>query len=261
MARGGGSIRPGGIYHIISRFVGNQWFMAGPVERRGYLLLLGLAIAETDWRLMSYALMSSHVHFAFVAGTAPLAEWLRPMHTTFAEWINERLERTGSIFVKGPNVIEVQRRGVAKLINYIHCNPVRARVVTRPEESDWTSHRAYVDDAVRPDWLDVETGVALAGMENGPAFAAWVGENLVTKEEIDLLRAHPPRRPGRPRLEHDGAGKTGGDPGRVVAVATVARRSAPEVVYVDSHNPSVTVERPAVAPHRCAVRVVKERDE
>ncbi len=196
MARGGGSIRPDGVYHIISRFVGKQWFMKGETERRAYLSLLGLSIVETDWRLIAYALMSSHLHLAFVTGVTRLATWMQPMHTEFANWLNGRLERIGSIFVKGPNVVAYRPEGTAKLIQYIHSNPVRARVVAHPGDSDWTSYRAYAGTAPRQAWLDVETGLELAGAAASPD---WLNVTSVTKEEVDEMRLVPKPRPGRPK--------------------------------------------------------------
>ena len=40
-----------------------------------------------------------------------------------------------------------------ELIRYVHNNPVRAGVVERASESDWSSHRAYLGLAPTPDWL------------------------------------------------------------------------------------------------------------
>jgi len=40
-----------------------------------------------------------------------------------------------------------------ELLAYLHLNPVRARLVTLPEEDCWTSHQAYLDLDQRPRWL------------------------------------------------------------------------------------------------------------
>jgi hypothetical protein len=200
MARGGGSIVAGGIYHVIPRFVANEWLMEGPGERNMYLSLFGGEIVDTDWRCFSYALMSSHLHLAFVAGRDPLAEWMRPLHTKFANWVNERRERIGAVFVKGPNVIEFQPEGAARLISYIHANPVRAEVVARPEDSDWTSFRAYVGAAPRKGWLDVDLGLELAGFSNGAELATWMRATTISRKDLDAVRVAPTKRRGpRPR--------------------------------------------------------------
>jgi putative transposase len=36
---------------------------------------------------------------------------------------------------------------------YIHLNPVRAKIVARPEEYPWSSYRAYAGLAAAPGWL------------------------------------------------------------------------------------------------------------
>ena len=198
MPRGGGSAQTGGVYHVISRFVAKEWFIQSAVERRAYLQLLGLSLTGADWTCFCFAVMSSHIHLGLIAGRATMASWMHP-RTAFASWMNERRERIGSVFVKGPNVVELRRSGAARLISYVHNNPVRARVVSRPGDSDWTSHRAYVGAAPRPAWLDVEAGLDLAGFSSGSELDAWMGAGEVRRADLDAHRVEPLRRPGRPR--------------------------------------------------------------
>ncbi len=203
MARGGSHIEVGTIYHLISRFVAKEWFFESAVERRMYLSLLGVAIAATDWRLFSYALMSSHIHLGVVSGTTPLRDWLQPMHTIFANWLNQRRERIGAVFVRGPNVITFPQEGAAALIRYIHCNPVRAAIVNQPGASDWTSHRAYEGVAFAQSWLDIGCGVSLAGFSTAADLAKWCCSGDSNGAYNDLLAAHRKGR-GRPRLPSPG---------------------------------------------------------
>src|SRR5438067_2099143 len=92
----------GSVYHLISRFVDRDWFIRSELERDYYLQLLGPALETTDWRCLSYAIMSNHVHLAMVAGRDTLASWIRRVHSPFADWMNRSHERIGSIFVRGP---------------------------------------------------------------------------------------------------------------------------------------------------------------
>jgi len=207
MARGGGSVEAGGIYHIISRFVAREWFIESAVERRMYLALLGAALASSDWTCFSFAVMSSHIHLGLVAGTERLAEWMRPMHTVFANWMNARRERIGGVFVKGPNVITVPPGECARLINYIHYNPVRARVVAQPLDSDWTSYRAYVGAASRRPWLSVEGGLALGGFVDADDFAAWSSRHQSSKEDLIAAGVMPKAGRGRPCLPRRSAAR------------------------------------------------------
>jgi hypothetical protein len=201
MSRGGGSAKEGAAYHLISRFVAQEWFIQSSAERSEYLRLLGRALAATSWRCFCFAVMSSHIHLGLLAGSDPLAGWLRPMHTDFAKWLNECRGRIGAVFVKGPNFIEYQRVGVPHLINYVHLNPVRAGVVGEPHESDWTSHRAYVGLDRPPRWLDIECGLELARRTLDQPFATWTEATRVERADLDAFRAEPRAPRGRPRKQ------------------------------------------------------------
>jgi len=196
--RGGSKAKPGQIFHSISDFVGKEWFIETEVERQLYRNVLGLYLPETDWRCFSFAIMSNHVHLGLVAGEQPLADWLRPMHSAFATWINQRRGRNGAVFVRGPEFVAYTRDGVAAMIDYIHNNPVRAGVVRNPRDSDWSSHPIYCGLENRPSWLDVELGLELAGCANAEALEAWMRAKRTKREDLDSYRVTPRKRRGRP---------------------------------------------------------------
>ena len=156
---------PGVVYHLISRFVDRNWFIESEQERELYLHLLGRAIVMSDWRCLSYAVMSNHIHLGVVAGEEPLAHWIRRVNSTFADALNRQRDRIGSVFVRGPKDHEIPDGSVGRLIAYLHNNPVRAGVVKKAEESTWTSHRAYLGLDTRPPWLDVARGLAYFGFD------------------------------------------------------------------------------------------------
>jgi hypothetical protein len=168
-------IAPGLVYHLISRFVDQRWFLSDDDDsRENYLRLLGRAMSESDWRCLAYALMSSHLHLAMVAGDQSLAAWTGRVHGPFALTVNAQHARIGPVFVRGPKDYSVPVEKVGKCIAYLHNNPVRAHVVGRASASSWTSHRAYVGHTAAPGWLCVEEGLARAGFEDRKTFDGWV---------------------------------------------------------------------------------------
>lgn len=185
-------IRPGAVYHFIARFVASEWFIRGDEERRRYLNVLGRYISASDWRCFSFAIMSNHIHLGLLAGVESLTSWIRPIHSEFGEWINLRRERIGAVFVRGPKMLTVNDGGVARLIGYIHRNPVRAGVIAHPRDNDWTSHQAYAGLARRPSWLDVALGVQLAGFQSQSELDSWVDN-----KSLDLREPQKPA--GRPK--------------------------------------------------------------
>jgi len=183
MPRAPRHIAPGCVYHLISRFVDREWFIKREQERRDYLELLGRALTTSDWRCLAYAIMSNHIHLAMLAGAMALDEWLRRVHSPFADAMNRAYARIGPMFVRGPKALLVPSTEVGNVIAYIHNNPVRARLVDVASDSSWTSHRAYVGRAVVPRWLDIREGLARSGFGDPAAFDAWVANP--TREQFD----------------------------------------------------------------------------
>lgn len=170
------SSEPGVVYHLISRFVDREWFITRESERRQYLRLLGRSLRDSDWRCLSYAVMSNHIHLAMVAGEQGLDSWVRRVHGPFADWMNRAHDRIGGMFVRGPKQSRVPAHAVRDVIAYIHNNPVRAGVVTEPRKSRWTSHRAYVGLEPAPSWLHVDEGLRLSGFDSPRDFDRWVAD-------------------------------------------------------------------------------------
>lgn len=161
-------------YHLIFRFVASEWFIKTNLERDTYLQLLGEALQRSDWHCFAYAIMSNHIHLGMAAGRSSRTPWLRHAHSPFGEWINRRNDRIGSVFVKKPTTVSVARDDVARVIAYIHNNPVRAGVVARARDSTWTSHNAYVGSREPQPWLRVDIGFDAMHIKDAASFEAFV---------------------------------------------------------------------------------------
>ncbi len=156
---------PTGIFHLISRIVGNEFLIAGPAERLYYLRLLAAAAAKTDTRILAWCLMSSHVHLVVRAGREPLFRLMKSVHSGFGNWLNRRLKRKAPVFADRYKSILVDEEAyLFELIRYVHNNPVRAGLVADPADSEWTSHRAYLGMEGCPEWL--HSGYVLAMFSN-----------------------------------------------------------------------------------------------
>jgi putative transposase len=182
------SIRPGGVYHLISRFVDREWFISATHERTHYIALLGRALGMCDWKLLAYAVMSNHIHLATIAGRMPLDQWVRRIHSPFADSMNRVYDRIGSMFVRGPKAHEVVVDDVGVLIAYIHNNPVRAGVCDRPAASDWTSHRAFIGKTPVPAWLNVSDALSLASLD-AEDFDSWVADPARREHDAKFTEA------------------------------------------------------------------------
>jgi REP element-mobilizing transposase RayT len=153
---------PGGIYHLISRFVNDEYLIRGAVERRAYLEFLGKAAGKTDAIILAYCVMSNHIHLVVRAGNEPLERLMKSTHSGFAGWLNGRSNgRKGPVFRDRYKSILVEEDSyLHELIRYVHNNPVRAHKVKYARKSSWSSHGAYMGDLPVPKWLN--TGYVLS---------------------------------------------------------------------------------------------------
>jgi hypothetical protein len=172
---------------VISRFVDRSWQLVGEQEREQYLRRLETGIVRSGWRLVGYALMSSHIHVLAEASHTPLAAWAKPVHVGMAQWLNRRFGRLGPVFADRPYCEIVAPSAVPVVLAYVHNNPVRARIVAAAVDSTWTSHRAYLGLEHSPAGLDVPHGLSLCGFASDAAgraeFADWVDACARTRQE------------------------------------------------------------------------------
>jgi hypothetical protein len=134
--------------------------------------------------------MSSHIHLVLKAGTEPFERLMKGTNAGFAGWLNRQKSRKGSIFADRYKSILVEEDAyLFELIRYVHNNPVRAGVVKSASQSRWSSHRAYLGLAEKPEWLN--TGYILSMFAKYPKvarekFARFVDEGKGEKRRKDL---------------------------------------------------------------------------
>jgi REP element-mobilizing transposase RayT len=146
---------PLGIYHIISRTLRREYLIKGAEERLYYLRQLGQATRHTDAQVLGWCLMSNHVHLVVRAGKDPLKRLMKPVHTGFGGWLSKRIGKGGGAVLgdRYKSVLVEEEEYLFQLIRYVHNNPVRAGVVSNPEDSVWSSHREYLGLEAPPEWL------------------------------------------------------------------------------------------------------------
>lgn len=151
----------GAIYHITNR--GNRQEIIFR-ENIDYIVYLGilketLKFYENDnYKLISYCLMSNHVHLLLKTGRKDPSFFMRRVNSMYARYFNSKYQYIGHLF---------QGRYFSNLINnviellevsrYIHLNPVRAKMVDSPEKYMWSSYNKIVLDKDKFKNLDLNS--------------------------------------------------------------------------------------------------------
>ena len=160
---------PGALYHVISRGNERRAIVRDDADRRKRLDWLRRTVEMYGWRLHAFVLMNNHDHLFVETPEANLSAGMQHYNGSYTGYFNRRHRRAGHLFqgrFKG-HLIE-QEGYFLEVSRYIHLNPVRARVVGRPEQWPWGSCPGYVREARKLDWISYgrvlgEFGTAASG--------------------------------------------------------------------------------------------------
>jgi putative transposase len=87
----------------------------------------------------------AYYHIFIETPKANLSQIMQNINTSYTVYINKRHKRFGHLFQgRFKGTIVDKENYLIVLTRYIHLNPVRARIVKRPEEYKWTSYREYI---------------------------------------------------------------------------------------------------------------------
>ncbi len=152
MARLARVVIPGLPHHVTQR--GNRreaiFFQDGDHEI--YLDLLAEQAVKAEVAVWAYCLMPNHVHLILKPAHADgLGRAVGEAHRRYTNFINARGRWTGHLFQSRFASVVLDDLHLIRAVRYVSLNPVRARLVSRPEDWKWSSMRAHlsgVDDAL-----------------------------------------------------------------------------------------------------------------
>jgi putative transposase len=163
----------GVLYHVIVRGNERKSVFRDDADRETYLARLAHYRDEFNFKLFAYCLMTNHVHLAIQRGPVALSRIMHAVQSTYTQRFNHRHDRAGHLFQGRYKAFVVQKdRYLLALLRYIHENPVRARIVKRPQDFPWSSDRFYRSGR-GPDWLDLDAVSPMLGRTRSAAVARY----------------------------------------------------------------------------------------
>lgn len=137
-------VLPGVPHHVTQR--GNRrertFFEDGDYAL--YLDLLAEGAERAGVEIWSYCLMPNHVHIIAVPRDADgLGRTFRHVHRHYTGYLNARLRVTGHLWQGRFSSVAMDEPHLHAAFRYVALNPVRARLVSRPEDWRWSSVRAH----------------------------------------------------------------------------------------------------------------------
>ena len=156
---------PGCWHHVFLRGARRAPIFGDDADSLSFLELLGTASDRYRLEVHAYSLMPNHYHLLLRSRRGLLSRGMAFLNGMFTKRLNARHGGWDGPVFRGrfQSKLVVDERYLVELLVYIHLNPVAARLVKRPDDECWTSHRAYMGLDKRPDWLQVGELLDLVG--------------------------------------------------------------------------------------------------
>ncbi len=165
-------------YHLISRTVGQEFYLG--IAEKDYLLELIDKFSSIYFvKLVGFCIMDNHFHIIIKSESSVdyleedvnqrvsiitkgkeishlkkvevidklgnISEYMKSIKETFSRWYNRRKDRTGYFWGdRFKSILLEKKAALSHCLAYIDLNPVRARIVEKPEDYRWNSVYARV---------------------------------------------------------------------------------------------------------------------
>jgi REP element-mobilizing transposase RayT len=147
----------GALYHIFSR--GNEQgdIFYDNTDRWQFLDIVGELAERFEVDIFAYVLMDNHYHLLLKTNRANLSKIMQCFGTTYTRRFNNRHERSGHLFQGRYKSIIIENDAYLNQLScYIHRNPLKAGIVNRLADYQWSSYLAYGYGKSKPNWLSTK---------------------------------------------------------------------------------------------------------
>lgn len=186
---------PGLIYHIINRGNNRQAIF---LEREDYLHYLGLIKRykeKYEFQVFAYCLMTNHVHLLIRLGEkGNISRIMQSITVAHTRVYHEKYKSVGHVWqgrFKGSIVSDDEY--LLTVMSYIEQNPVRARMVKKLIDYEWSSYRSQISRGTGG-LLDREENAVFLSLgkdkkERIQRYKEWISEKLKEARLKDIRQS------------------------------------------------------------------------
>lgn len=146
---------PGALYHVTSRGNERKSIFLDDADRFRFLEILKDYHGRYNILLHSFVLMDNHYHLILETPKGNLLKVMHGINGGYTSYFNRRYERSGHLFQGRYKGILVEKDAyLLQLSRYVHMNPVRAKIVKKPEQYRWSSYPSYIGKEKEYKWVE-----------------------------------------------------------------------------------------------------------
>ena len=132
-------------HHVTQRGNRRQLVFVEHGDNALYRDLLAERCRANGVRCLAYCLMPNHVHLILVPTTSEgLSRAVGETHRRYSGYVNARARVTGHVFQGRFSSSAMDEAHFLAAVRYLAFNPVRAKLVQRPQDWPWSSASAHI---------------------------------------------------------------------------------------------------------------------
>ncbi|MBU0502961.1 MAG: transposase [Candidatus Omnitrophota bacterium] len=133
-------------HHITQRGNYQQDVFSDVHDRKQYLEWIKEYSKQYGLCILAYCLMQNHVHFVGIpAENDSLAKTFNIAHMRYAQYFNKKLQQRGHLWQGRFYSCALDEAHLILAVRYVERNPVRAGLVKKPWEWEWSSALAHTN--------------------------------------------------------------------------------------------------------------------
>lgn len=138
---------PTGFYHVMTRGINKDNIFSSKLDKKYIVKVIREKSSGVFCKIYSYCIMDNHIHLLIESSLHDLSLLMKKINTSYAFYYNSGNDRVGSVF-QGRFRSEIihNEKHLAGVIRYIHNNPVKAKMVSKPESYRWSSMKEYIEN-------------------------------------------------------------------------------------------------------------------
>ena len=135
-----------GIYHIMLRGINQQIIFEDDEDYTKFIDTLEIYKAVSGYKVFAYCLMSNHIHILLKVEKEDIDLIIKRIAGSYVYWYNWKYYRKGHLFQDRFKSEPIENdEYFLTALRYIHQNPVKAGVVEKIDEYEYSSYNEYID--------------------------------------------------------------------------------------------------------------------
>lgn len=136
-----------GFFHIMVQGINKEYIFKDKKDKSFYLFLMKKYYNKFKIQIVSYCIMDNHAHIIlYTKNIEEISNYMHNLNLVYSKYYNTKMNRLGYVFRdRYKSQLIYDRDYLFKCMKYIHMNPVKAKIVKKEEDYEYSSYNEFIN--------------------------------------------------------------------------------------------------------------------